>query len=87
MTAIYSKAKTTADVKVKLLAAPKQLCNTTEAFAGHVMEFVLEGERLGPVGTLSEYFEHFGKSAFLITVNPGEAVRVERDEEGNFKAL
>jgi len=88
LSAIYSKALTKADVEAKLIAAPKQLCNTDEAFAGHVMEFVLDGEVNCSVGTLSEYFDHFGKSSFLIRVREsGEFVRVERDEEGNFRVL
>lgn len=55
--------------------APKQLCNSPEAFDGFVMEFRPEGQPGAPVGTLSEYLDadtHFTihtADGYILNVN------------------
>ena len=82
---IYSKAKSIDIFLKKLNAAPKQLCNTPEAFAGNVMEFVTINNPRGPVGTLSEYFNVFKDSETIVYFHDG-AAHVKRNDDGTFIA-
>jgi len=77
----YSKAKTMADVRRFLEAAPKQECNSKEAFAGLVLEFQVNAR--GPVGTLFECHKHLHSSECGIKVG-GNMMYVSRDDEGNW---
>ena len=77
----YSKAKTMADVRRFLKEAPKQECNSPEAFKGLVLEFQLNGR--GPVGTLFEYHKHLPDSEFAIKVS-GNMIYLARDNGGNW---
>lgn len=54
---VYGKFKTRLQICECLKKAPFQVCNSTEAFEGNVMEFQLEGRQKSPVGALSEYLE------------------------------
>lgn len=81
----YSKAKTCEQVMKKLELAPKQLCNSPEAYKGNVMEFVVAGTS-GPVGTLSEY-EQFNKADRYFLQCTNGSFNVARTEHGDFKVV
>ena len=77
---LFGDAKTYDKIKEKLLAYPEQVCNTTEAFEGLVMEFVPLGKPDAPVGALSEYYRTDGSTKFIISTQDHQELFVIMDE-------
>jgi hypothetical protein len=74
---IYSKAQTANQIREKLVLAPEQKCNSTEAFEGHVMEFILNTDQTNQsVGSLSEFQEYDKTFRFTIHTQSQEIVEV-----------
>ena len=79
----YSTVRTCDQITEKLRKDPLQVCNTTAAFDGLVMEFVPYDKPDAPVGALSEYHLHDGDTQFLIWADDG-VVYVEYNKDGTF---
>jgi hypothetical protein len=78
----YSKAKTVADVRKRLAAAPMQKDNSPEAFSGFVFE-VINALGVGGVGTLAEVHQHYGLSELTLVLRDGR-MELKRLNDGRW---
>ena len=80
--AVFSKRKTTFEIKSCLLTSPHQKPNSPEAFKGQVMEFTLNNGSYGePVATLFELAQEFPETdTFIITCPDGKCLQVEKNK-------